>query len=352
MTTSAEWKHFERLIAAIHRAADEGADVRWNEKIRGRQFDVTIRFRKGLYEYLTVVECKDRANPVSVEQVEAFVTKSSDARAHRAVMASTSGFQSGAQEVACRHGVTLLHVTDSSDIDVSLFGAQWLGTTDVLHFERIELEYTDGERKRLPEEANKLSYYVKQIRIQCGSEHAALEEVLQGQSSRFLAGEKGIYREDEILFPLETYVTGPDDGEIPLKALNCVHVRAGITSARILDGPVRFDPYLIIPDLNVRNVGTGEETKFSQHHLALGINTTFAAGQFYEQPQLEMYYFCESVAGEVAHLYLVESFQHGQLIQAEFTMKTEYANRYVPISDQAVIQRLQRRLNLMKNSQR
>ena len=75
-------------------------------------------------------------------------------------------------------------------------------------------------------------------------------------------------------------------------------------------------------------------------------------GRFYEQPQLAMYYFCESVEADVAHLYLVESFQHGQLIQAEFTVKMEYANRYVPVSDHAVLQRLQRRLDRLKPAQK
>ena len=26
-----KWKHFERLVKAIHQAADQGADVRWSE---------------------------------------------------------------------------------------------------------------------------------------------------------------------------------------------------------------------------------------------------------------------------------------------------------------------------------
>ena len=68
-------------------------------RLPGRQFDVTIRFRKGLYEYLTVVECKDYEKAIPVEKVEAFVTKSADVHAHRAVMASTSGFQEGAQRL-------------------------------------------------------------------------------------------------------------------------------------------------------------------------------------------------------------------------------------------------------------
>lgn len=349
---SDKWKYFERLVAAIHRAADQGADVRWDETIRGRQFDVTIRFRKGLYEYLTVIECKNHEGAVPVEKVEAFVTKSSDVHAHHAVMASTSGFQSGAQEVARKHNMTLIHVTDSSDIDASVFGAQWAGTTNALHIQCIELEYTDGEKKQLPEEAHKMTYYAKQIRIQCGAEQAALDDVIQSHSPRFLGVEIDAYHDHAIACPPDTRVIGPDDAEISLKPLACIHVRAGTAKAKILTGPVKFDPYLLVPDVKVRNIATGEENTFSQHHLALGVNNTLEGGRFYEQPQLAMYYFCEDVEADLAHLYLVESFQHGQLIQAEFTVKTEYANRYVPISDKAVIQRLQRRLDRLKATQK
>src|ERR1700688_1546822 len=108
---SPKWKHFERLVAAIHKATDQGADVRWNEKIDGRQFDVTIRFRKGLYEYLTVVECKDYGIAVPVEKVDAFVTKAADVHANQAVMASSSGFQSGSEKVAAKHKIELILVT-------------------------------------------------------------------------------------------------------------------------------------------------------------------------------------------------------------------------------------------------
>jgi predicted helicase len=157
MPSSDKWKNFERLVAAVHRAADEGADVRWNDSIQGRQFDVTIRFRKGLYDYLTVVECKSYDRPVSVEKVDAFVTKATDVHANCAVIASTSGFQSGAQEVAQRHNVTLIEVTESSDIDFSVFGARVVGVTKTLHIQSVELLYTDGERKKLPEESHKLT---------------------------------------------------------------------------------------------------------------------------------------------------------------------------------------------------
>ena len=128
-----KWRHFERLVAAIHQAADRGAEVCWNDTINGRQFDVTIRFRKGLYDHLTVVECKNYGNPVPIEKVEAFITKSTDVHANVSVLASTSGFQSGAKDCALRHNITLLHVTTSEEIDPTVFGAEWGDPVDALH---------------------------------------------------------------------------------------------------------------------------------------------------------------------------------------------------------------------------
>ena len=42
------WKDFEQLVAAIHQAECNGAKVTWDDNIRGRQFDVTLRFRLGI----------------------------------------------------------------------------------------------------------------------------------------------------------------------------------------------------------------------------------------------------------------------------------------------------------------
>ena len=350
-STSDKWKHFERLVAAIHQAADQGAEVRWNEIIRGRQFDVTIRFQKGLYKYLTVIECKDYEKPISVEKVEAFVTKSADAQAHHAVMASTSGFQQGAQEVARRHNMTLIHVTQSSEIDLSVFGAHWAGVTDALHIQSIELEYTNGEKKRLPEEGNVMTYYVKHVVVQYRSERRTLDDLIQLHSQGFRGVQSDSYSDYVISFLSGSCVIAPDDGEIPLKPLARVHVRAGLTKARTIRAPVVFDPYLLVPDVKVRNVATGEENTFSQHDLAIGVDTAFIEGKFYEQPPLATYYYCDRIEGDIASLYLLESFQCGILVQAQFTQKTKCAKFYVPVSDPVVIERLQRRLERLKASQ-
>jgi hypothetical protein len=314
---SNEWQYFERLVAAIHKAADHGAEVRWNEIINGRQFDVIIRFKKGLYDYLTVVECKDYGTAVPVGEVEAFVTKAADVHAHQAVMASTSGFQSGAQEVAAKHNIELILVTESSEIDPSVFGAQWGDDIDALSIETIELEYADGERKTLPEQSNAMTYYVNQIVLQTRADTRTLDSIISEQSVHFRRGQRDEYMRTSIDCPPDTKVVGPDDGEIPLKSLVRIHIRAALVKAKTLIGPRLFDPSLLVRDVKVKKLTTGEETTYRQANLPLGINTVFQVGQFYEQTAISHYFYCDRIEGDTATIYLIESYQLGQLVQAE-----------------------------------
>src|SRR5258708_248925 len=107
-----KWKKFERLVAAIHVAETSGANVTWNEHINGRQFDVVIRFKFQFYEYLVLIECRDHERSIEAEDVEAFVTKSHDAGANKAIFVSGSGFQSGAKDVAKKHNIELFTLTE------------------------------------------------------------------------------------------------------------------------------------------------------------------------------------------------------------------------------------------------
>jgi restriction endonuclease len=343
-----KWKYFERLVAAIHKAADQGADVRWDEKINGRQFDVTVLFKKGLYEYLTVVECRDYATPVPVGDVEAFVTKAKDAHANCAVIASPKGFQSGAQEVAANHDMKLIQVTESSDVDPTIFGANWGDEIDALSMETVELEYIDGTRTKLPEQPNVMTYYTNHIILQTGSEKRTLNSVLTEKSVWFQRGELGEYYDNALDCPPNTRVVEPDDGVVPLKPIARIHIRTALIRAKTIKGPVLFDPVLLVPDVKVKNVATGEEQVFGQHELPLGINTVFEEGKFYEQPQFSNYYYCDHIDGEMATIFLVESFQLGILFQGEFKQEIQYSKFYIPVTDSNVVGRLQRRLNELK----
>jgi len=95
-----KWKKFERIVAAIHMAANRGAIVRWSKKIKGSQFDVAIRSKQGLNDCLTLAECKDYQCPIEAKEVEAFAIKSRRAKADIAVMISSSGHQRRCKKVA------------------------------------------------------------------------------------------------------------------------------------------------------------------------------------------------------------------------------------------------------------
>jgi hypothetical protein len=346
-----KWQHFERLVAAIHQASTGGAQVEWNKEIDGRQFDVIIRFKKGLYEYLTVVECKDYATPVPVEKVEAFVTKAAGVHANQAVMASSMGFQSGAQKVATKHHMELLLITESTEVDPSIFGARFGEDVPALNIVKVELEYADGERKMLPDAANAQTYYVKQIILRDGSETCSLENAI----SR-LAGQLNLGAIDQeinaiIDCPPDTAVVAPDDGEFPLKALGKIHVTAKLVKAKTLIGPTMFDPSLLVPNIVAKKLSSGEVTTYSQSSLRLGIDTVFRIGEFYELPPIEYFYYCDRIDGETVYLLLVESYQLGMLIQQEVFTKIEKANWFVPISDKGILKRLQRRLKQVRELQ-
>lgn len=117
-----DWKHFEELISEIQRETAEEAKVTRNEKVRGhsgrpRQLDVVIRRKVGLHSVLIVIECKHQSRPVSISQVEAFVTKLHDVDASEGVIVSTSGFGDGARAQAARHGVRLQNYREALETD-------------------------------------------------------------------------------------------------------------------------------------------------------------------------------------------------------------------------------------------
>lgn len=343
-----DWEHFERLVAAVHKAADAGAEVKWNDVITGRQFDVSIRFRKGLYDHLTVVECKNYEKPVPVEKVEAFVTKSRDVQANVAVLASSSGFQAGARDAALRHNITLLHVTSSDDVDPAIFGTKFGELTEIQQIEEITLEYVGGQKTLLPAKGNVLTYYAKHTTLERSGKQVTLDAVID--EWRKPMGRKIPDGKYVIPMPDGTIVTGPQDGVVPLERLSAIHILTKIVMARPLIGPNALDPSILMPDVKVRNVGTGEERDFKYGDLALGIDTSFVPSRFYEAPGLGYFYFCEQVKDGIAHLCMVESFQLGQLVQARLTMDAKYGKHYIPVTEKSTIERLQRRLTRMKEN--
>jgi hypothetical protein len=221
---------------------------------------------------------------------------------------------------------------------------------DAIHIEHISLEYADGQRRTLPEAADAMTYYVRHLVLECGPDRLTLDDLVQCHATWFHRGAIDEYMDRVITCRPGTRVAAPDDGEFPLEPLARVHVRAGMTKARVLTAPVKFETHLLVPGVKVKNVTTGEESCFSRHSLPIGLNNEFRVGEFYEQPNLSAFYYCDSLENDIAAIYLVESFQFGNLIQAKLSVKTGNARFYVPVSDRAVIARLQRRLERLKRT--
>ena len=117
-----KWKRFEKLIHQIHQQFGKD-NVTLDEQLPGfdsktdRQIDVVIRGVINQYSILIVVECRDKARPTDIGDMEAFVGVVRDVRANKGVMISTSGFTVAAVEVARTHGITTRTYLDTENVD-------------------------------------------------------------------------------------------------------------------------------------------------------------------------------------------------------------------------------------------
>lgn len=91
--------------------------VAHDQKIEGHdstyQIDVVAKFEAFAgADFTVLVECKKYATPVEREKVVVLHGKVQSLGAHKGMLFSTSGFQSGAVRYAKVHGIALLTVTD------------------------------------------------------------------------------------------------------------------------------------------------------------------------------------------------------------------------------------------------
>ena len=73
-----------------------------------QQFDVLVTIPTAGRQLRIGIECKDHANPVKKETIQAFSFKCKESNIHKAVIVAKSGYQKGAKETAQAHDVELL----------------------------------------------------------------------------------------------------------------------------------------------------------------------------------------------------------------------------------------------------
>lgn len=341
MIAEKAWVKFERLVTAIHIAKSQGAEVKWNDKINDRQFDVTLRFRFGLHDYLTVIECKDYASKIPVDKVEAFVTKARDANVNKAIMVSSNGYQSGCYEVAQRHGIKLLCINEKVSIDTtSLISA----ITPALNIYDVYLVMANGEQLRLEEEGGHLDYLMNNIKLISKTRTVTPIQALK-EWQRFANPKYDIDRERDATIKLNknTIAKIPYEGEIDVVAIK---FKCKLIEAYLSDRPI-FDRH-ILEGLGKSYELTDEKGEVVDSaclpSLELGFDTKVIPGKFYTSPSIHTYCYCLSIENDIITWILVESYQHGNLLQATMKMNIEFSCYYVEVTDRKKLDRLQRLL--------
>ena len=334
-----KWKVFEKVVAAVHRVEAEGGTVSWNEQIGGRQFDVAIRFKKAFYDFLVVIECKDESRSVSVDAVEAFVTKSRDAGADKGVMASSSGFQSGCVGVAERHNVDLITVTQEVIVpEDALTGLM----TPALRAFDFTLNLADGSAVQLPEARGELGWLLRTLcvdRFRGERSQTSLQAIFEHEM--YQNGKEVSLKEQEFTVAMEagTTVTLPYSDDVAGLAsisFSCFLDTINVLTYSGLDPNLQFNSYI------VENARTGVRRNLSVVGTPLDAGTTILAGNYYFMPSLESYYYCLQVEGGIGHFLLVESYQLNELFQAEFEQEIVHSSKHMwPVNSEEDIRRLE-----------
>lgn len=346
MIPDQKWKTFERIVTAIHHAADQGGQITWNDSINGRQFDVTIRFKTSFYNFLTVIECKDYKNNVPVEKVEAFITKASDVNANKAILVTSSSFQTGCFPVAERHNIELYTLKEINELPKEKIGGRLIPAFNIFD---IKLMIDENEKYIFPEYGGKLQYLIMQTKIAANKRDIVLDSYL----SQWIKARKGevINGKNEFEIKFDELIPACIPQEAAPILFNSINFKCKLVEIHPISKPT-LDPYLL-QKINVnflyKNERTGETHRIDYKDLPLGFDTKFEEGKFYFNPKLEFFYYCESIENDSAIIYLVESYQHGQLLQVVYKQATKYSKHYIEVTNDDEIKRLTKLLQRMKS---
>jgi len=271
--TEPKWRRFERLVAALHHSlAPGGAQIEWSESIDGREFDITIRFNNLGYDYLTLVECKDYRAPV--KEVEAFVTKSRRAKANKAVMVSSEGFQQGAIKVAREENIELyvLRETDRWPEGVRVVAEQ---PAIIVHALEI-LNRTGRVAHRFLDNPSALFYFAHHVRISENDATSTLDEVINRSAATWQKDIGETPRRRRVKLHQPAVVEVPHVDPMPASAIRFTARRGALLT---IDAG-GADPNVVPPLFSFRNELTTDEKLIDSGDIWLGFDTVIRPDTF------------------------------------------------------------------------
>lgn len=159
----------------------------------------------------------------------------------------------------------------------------------------------------------------------------------------FPAVEPGKPRKETIRLRPARWIPPPDTFYLPAGRLQTIECVLSVRNARMISGNVRIEPGAFRPPVIYTNVVTGTVDRFSLDQLPLDTGPV-APGSFYFLLHPLRYYHCARVHEGIATWDLIESFQNGVKTSGSYEQSTDYAAHYIPVTDKAIIRRLEWRL--------
>jgi len=116
-------REFELVVKEILEVAGaplNSFSVNHLERIAGTDgeyiIDVVVRFLALGADFLVLVECKHLIRKVERQDVQVLLAKVASVGAHKGMIFSNSGFQSGAIEFATAHGIALVQIANGTTV--------------------------------------------------------------------------------------------------------------------------------------------------------------------------------------------------------------------------------------------
>jgi hypothetical protein len=117
----------EKMLATSDIKVEHNVQI-YDEEIEDtRQIDVLLRIRTGAYEFIVIIECRDRSAVEDVIWIEQLAAKGKAVHANKTVAVSSSGFTKNAIKKARKHGIVLRKIENIGMADL----ADWFKVSQV-----------------------------------------------------------------------------------------------------------------------------------------------------------------------------------------------------------------------------
>ncbi len=207
----------------------------------------------------------------------------------------------------------------------------------------VSLIFNSGKNSRytLPEENGRLDYLVKQSILIINGEETRLHSLIDKELSSVSTNDNFPMKKKITL--KRSLITVPDLFE--RKKISTIEFSCNLIKTIQYKG-LPFDPHQIEKIQTVYelfDVVKNEKASIEAFNLNLGFDTILEPGKFYTKPLIGANYFCIKIDNNIAHLFQVESYFYGNLIQAELWQDIiKYQKQYIEILDPNEVERLRK----------